>query len=430
MINYILLYVIILNSALYCTTISELEARIHTLEQKDIKKELDVTFPGQYRINFYSVENDREGESLQTAARLRIRQNIDIKFSDELKSSVRFQLSHTNENVTDAHDVNDDGVLLRHAFIDYQITKSTQLKVGLVPVTEYYNDILYSKSWGYNPLSLEGFTKIDNLTLHYFLAQIEEGEEHNSSDDINHFQIDSIYQQNNFSVSLSSSVLTVNDLGNHINLSLKGQYRSKENIQINAIAMLSKSDKKILSTNNDAKGYALILEVLKKYTQVELGVLLSHASGKRDGSGFLVPMSFTKTNSYWGYTGVMTVMPQTDTGFAEDSMHISNNGFGMSTIQTKISFTPTKKVLLYGALGYFSNTKTNGRSKDVGLDSTLMGSYYFNNYLSLDLGLDFAQINDSLSGYSKGVIGGTSFNQNQGVSRNKLALFGRLQLEF
>jgi hypothetical protein len=35
-----------------------------------------------------------------------------------------------------------------------------------------------------------------------------------------------------------------------------------------------------------------------------------------------------------------------------------------------------------------------------------------------------------LSGYDKGVIGGTSFNQVQGITRHKVALFGRVQLEF
>jgi hypothetical protein len=170
-------------------------------------------------------------------------------------------------------------------------------------------------------------------------------------------------------------MLKIKNLGNHYNLSLKGHYGLRDNFDITTMLMLSQSDKNILNTNDDAGGYAIVFEGVKKKNNLEMGLLLSHASGRKDGNGFLIPMSFTKTNSYWGYTGIMTVMAQTDTGFASDSIHISNNGFGMSTIQAKLSYKPDRKTLFYCGVGYFTNTKTKDRKNNVGFDSVIMGAY-------------------------------------------------------
>lgn len=412
-------------------TYLEKQDKLHKNTNLEHLNDLKYSFPGQYRINSYFVNNDKDNQDIQTASRFRIRQSIDIKFDDNLKSYLRFQLNHTNENTTNAQDVNSNDVQIRHAVIDYRPIPNNRFKVGLVPVLEFYHDTLYSKSWGYNPFALEGFSKVSNIQLHYFISQLQENKETNSSDDFNHFQFDIIYHfSDKLSISASSSYLTILDLGSHLNVMFKADAKISDNSSAMAIIMGSNSDKTLLNSAKNAQGYAILLELLQSYSKFNVGLMFTHASGKKDGTGFLVPMSFTKTNSYWGYTGVITVMPQTDTGFASDSVHISNNGFGMSSYQAKISFYPNKKTLLYFGTGFFNDSHAAHRDSIVGYDAVAMYAYDFNDYLSIDIGIDYAQLNDSLSGYTKGVIYGTSFNQAQGVTRYKTAIFSRLQLEF
>ncbi|MDH5464973.1 MAG: hypothetical protein OEW60_05040, partial [Thiovulaceae bacterium] len=183
--------------------LKQLQKELQTLKKDD----LNISLPGQYRINFYSVDNDTASQDQQTAARMRIRQSIDIKFTPKLSSRVRFQLNHTNDSITDATDTKGNGVLIRHAFIQYHPSHSHKLKVGLVPVIEYQDDLLYSKSWGYNPFALEGFSSFNDLKLHYFAANLSEGSESNLTDDQIHYQADLIFSGKTVDLTLSTSLL-------------------------------------------------------------------------------------------------------------------------------------------------------------------------------------------------------------------------------
>ena len=194
----------------------------------------DITFPGQYRSNFYSVDNDRDNESKQNAARLRIRQNIDIKFSDTLQTSVRFQLNHTNDNITNADDANNRDVQVRHAHLNYQ-HDNTKLKMGLVPVQESYNDVLYSKDWGYNPFGIEGFQNFKSSQVHYFFVNLNEGDEKQVKDDFTHYHVDYSYLYNaKTTLTFSVSHMNVLALGEHQNIALKIETPLAHNIKFNS----------------------------------------------------------------------------------------------------------------------------------------------------------------------------------------------------
>lgn len=393
-------------------------------------EKIRVAFPGQYRVNFYSVENDREGEGGQTAARYRMRQNLDVTFDENLKSSVRFQLNHANDSVTDGKDVKGDGVLLRHGYMDYRFAPGSRFRAGLVPVEEYHRDLFYSRGWGYNPFALEGFLERSGWELHGFAAQLDEGSETNGSDDILHYQADLVYKERDAATfTLSSSVVRIARSGIHRNLALRGDFTPNDATAFTLILAGSRTDRKILGSSKEAGGYALLAEWKKRLGRSRLGLLATHADGDEEGRGFLVPASFTGTNTYWGYTGVVTVMAQTDTGFAEDSVHVSNNGYGMSTIQGKLEYEPDPRTLLYLAAGWFGNTHAKERSATVATDMVAMAAHRLHPYLRLDLGIDYALLRDSLSGYAQGVVGGAGFNREE-RTRYKTALFGRLQLEF
>jgi hypothetical protein len=424
--------------------ISQLEQRVDELAEQEPQKvyleksdkpvkssEYEITFPGQYRTNFYSVDNDKEGEAQQNAARLRLRQNIDIQFSEVLSSSVRFQLNHTTSNITNAGDKDSKGVLIRHGYAQYEL-ESYMIKSGLVPVSEYSNEVLFSSGWGYNPFALEGYTQVNENTLHYFLANLKEGDERQTRDDFTHYHIDYIHTYNEKTkIIVTASLMEVEGFGDHQNIGLKVDTVLPNEMKLNALLMHSSTDKGILLTQKEASGVAFLSELIMKQPGMQFSFLVSYASGEEDGSGFLVPLALTKTNSYWGYTGIMTVMAQTDTGFSGDSVNISNNGHGMASIQAKSELYLMPKLKVQVSAGWFGATKTSDRKSDVGLDLLAMGTYDITPVLKLDLGLAYAQLEDSLSGTEAGVVMGSSYNAPfAGVSRKKSAFFGRIQLEF
>ncbi|MCD6259569.1 MAG: hypothetical protein J7J31_08205 [Helicobacteraceae bacterium] len=416
--------------------IESLQKQIDALKEtkKQEQSEYEISFPGQYRINFYSVENDRAGEDTQNAARARIRQNVDIEFSDQLSSSIRFQLNHTNDNVTNANDTAGNGVQIRHGYIAYKPFKEIQLRAGLVPVEEYHHDLLYSKGWGYNPFALEGFHNFDTFALHYFVASLREDDETTREDDIIQYQADLFTKPNTGTkFTLSTTLLDVNEIpysGKHLNIALNLNYKLSEHLDLDTDILYSSTQKSLFSHGKNAEGLGFLAKLKYQRDGFSSSLLVTHMQGDDEGRGFLVPMSFTKTNSYWGYTGIVTVMPQTDTGFDGDSIHVSNNGYGMSSVQLNASYKVNDTTKLYGAFGWFGNTDAPQRGSDVAIDSVVMTQLRLHKYLGLDLGVAYARIYDGLSGYSKGVIGQTNLNNAQNETRDKLAFYGRLQLEF
>lgn len=411
----------------------DINLKIESL-QKQEQSEYKISFPGQYRINFYAVENDRVGEDTQNAARARIRQNVDIEFSDTLSSSIRFQLNHTNDSITNANDTGGNGVQIRHGYIAYKPSKETQLRAGLVPVEEYHHDLLYSKGWGYNPLALEGFHNFDTFALHYFVASLREDDETTKDDDIIQYQADLFYNsREDTTLTLSATLLDLNEMaysGKHLNMALNLNYKPSPHLDFDVDLLYSSTQKTLFSHGKSAEGLGLLAKLKYQRDDFSSSLLVTHMQGDDEGRGFLVPMSFTKTDSYWGYTGIVTVMPQTDTGFDSDSIHVSNNGYGMSSVQLNASYKINDTTKLYGALGWFGNTDAPQRGSDVALDSVVMTQFLLHKYLGLDLGVAYARIYDGLSGYNKGVIGQTSLNNAQNETRDKLAFYGRLQLEF
>ena len=110
-------------------------------------------------------------------------------------------------------------------------------------------------------------------------------------------------------------------------------------------------------------------------------------------------------------------------------MNVSNNGYGLTTLQARFSRPIVGDLSGYAAAGWFGNASAPaGRSGDVGVDVLVMATYRFNRVLALDVGGAFARIEDSTSGYDKGVSG--VFNQDPGITREKTAVVARMQAEF
>lgn len=417
---------------LLCATVyADDTARLEAIEArlKQLEPRYDLSFPGQYRVNFYSIDNDHAGEERQNAYRARIRQNVDIRFDDHLSSSVRFQLNHSNASTTDAKDASGNGVLIRHAYVDFAPSSAHHWRGGFVPLKEYHHDLLYSAAWGYNPLAFEGFSALDGAwSVHYSAAQLQEGDERIGEDDLLHYQVDLRYNE---AATLSSSVLEVpynGDSAYHVNAAFALGFDLSRMLTCKADLLYSHSDGALFAHGRDAQGFAALFELAAHFDAQSHELLLTHASGEKEGAGFLVPLAFAKTNSYWGYTAIMTVMPQSDTGFAADSINVSNNGYGLSSAQwrSRLRLDPTTTLQLSG--GWFGNTEAKGRSAEVGSEVMAMLSYKLHPLLGLDIGASYAVLHDSLSGYAQGVVGSTAFNGDE--TRIKSGLFGRVQAEF
>jgi hypothetical protein len=411
----------------------------------------EVNLGGQYRLNFYSTENDfihpaAIDNDKQTASRLRIRQNLDIEFDEQLKTHVQFELQHTSDNVSTT-DRRRGGmstkISVRHAVIDYTFQTDNSLsgsnaRVGIVPLQDYFRQTQFSADWDYNPLAVSVIVPVGANSLRLFAANLEEGSESSARDDFVHYQGDmKIPISNEFEFVLSATALNIAnavDGGNgwHYNFGIGGRMDFDNGFVVNGSAIGSVSDQSLLGVGNDGRGVAVVGELTYSLSQGDFGILVSHASGEDDGSGFLMPMAFAGTFGYWGYTGILTVQGPTDTGFDSDGINVSNNGYGLTSVQAKYSFPITPALTGYVAAGWFGNTDAGDRDSAVGADLLAMGTYQFNKVLALDIGGAYAKLEDSVSGYFQGVQnpGGPAFNQARGEDRNKWAFFGRIQAEF
>lgn len=392
-----------------------------------------MSFGGQYRINSYIVEDD-VGRDDRTASRARIRQNVDLLFSEQFKTHLQVELGHTTDNVTTTSSSSrGNDLAVRHAVMDYTFKHGTNFQAGIVPLSDYFGDTMFSSDWDYNPLALSIKAPLAGGTLRAFGANLNEGDETIAEDDFVHYQLDYILpipgeNQLNFGATLTNIADPAQKDRIHANYGVGGHYWLAGGLLLRGFVMGSYTEEELLGTRDDAEGVAAKLELL---SSTGLGLMATHATGDSDGSGFLPPMALARTQGYWGYTGLLTVQGPTDTGFDADSVNVSHNGFGLTTVQLKYARPLTPELDMYLAAGWFGNSDTpDGRDSTVGYDFLAMGTYRFTDILALDFGIAYALLEDSVSGYPNGVIGGTTFNQPKGEERDKRAFFTRLQAEF
>lgn len=408
-----------------------------------------MTLSGQYRVNAYSVDNDIEEAGRQTAARLRVRQSLDLDFPWSCRIHLQVELGHTTDNITTTASATRAARLsVRHAVIDYTFQNGINLQTGLVPLADNFRDLLFSSDWDYNPLAVSLTLPTGSGKLRVFAGVLREGSETTGKDDLMHYQLDFFRPvgEQGSSVNVGATLLTVgNDgtgpasdtkataLGQHLNLGARTRLALTRSWFADMALLGSWTDKKILSTNEDGSGAGLRVEVAGPMARGVLGVLGTWTSGTPDGRGFLTPLAFVPAigrgaNSYWGYTGILTVQGPTDTGFDSDSVNVSNNGYGLTSLQGRYQLPMGERFKVWTSVGWFGGTSARGRRREVGLEVMAMGTYRLTPVLTLDFGGASARLNDSLSGYSQGAAG--PFNQEAGVVRRKMAIFSRLQVEF
>lgn len=395
----------------------------------------DVKLGGQYRINSYSVNSGLDGDH-PTASRVRIRQNLDFIFSEKFNTHLQFELGHTNDNITTTGSSSRrTDISIRHAVMDYTFRNGVEAKAGILPLSDAFDDILFSSDWDYNPVALSMEKEFGPGRLRVFGAQLNEGDEPIAHDDFSHYQIDYRFKLAE-GLTLNTGV-TYADVADaygthtkpHINYGLGAMIDLGMGLKAKAILLGSHTDRHLLAASRDGEGLAAKFEFTGTIGRDRFGLMGTYASGEHDGTGFIPVMALAKTYGYWGYTGLLTVQGPTDTGFDGDAVNISNNGHGLTTLQAKYIFAVKDDVDIYIGAGWFGNSRTpDGRSSYLGIDMLTMLTYHFTKILALDAGMAYAHLTDGVSGYSKGVIGGTIFNSDK--ARDKTAFFTRLQAEF
>lgn len=385
---------------------------------------------GQYRVNGYVVDDDVGGLS-RAAARLRLRQNLDFDFGRGFATHLQFELSHTSDNVTTTSESSrGTNVDIRHAVLS-RVFPGAVVEVGILPLSDRFFDTQYSSDWDYNPLAVSVTAALGDGKLRVFAANLDEGQE-TVADDFLHFGLDYRWAFPDGWVNVGAQLVNAaapdGRQQEHVTAGISASLTIAQDVTLSGFLAGSWTDRALLASNRRARGFAGGLR-LSGASGWELFV--THATGRRDGTGFLPVMALARTYGYWGLTGLLTVQGPTDTGFDGDGVNISNNGFGLTSIQGRYQLDLASDWRLVLAAGWFGNSRTpRARSGELGVDLLAMASWRITDVLGLDIGLAYAHIRDGVSGYFQGVIGGTAFNGPAGVSRDKIAGFTRLQAEF
>lgn len=403
-----------------------------------------VRFGGQYRANAYRSAND-DGRDAQTATRVRIRQNLDFSPDDRLATHLQLELGHTTDNVTTTiASSRGNTVAVRHALIDYRFESGVGVQAGIVPLADRFGDTLFSADWDYNPVALAIEAPIGPWSIRGFAANLREsigtGGESEANDDTVHYQIDAVLpfgDAGRFVVGAGYMSATPGaappfDDGAHLGGGLGVEWTTRGGLRLAGFVLGSHTDRTLTGTARDASGLALKLSAEVALGPGVAGLMLTHASGAGDGSGFLPFMALAGTYGYWGWTGLLTVQGATDTGVDFDAVNVSNNGYGLTSVQGRYRWRMGAALDGYVAAGWFGNTEASGRSDSVGTDLLLMGSWRLTGRLALDFGAALAWIDDGASAYFLARPDGTppAFSAAAGSERDRQVLFTRLQAEF
>lgn len=401
----------------------------------------EVSFGGQYRINAYAL-NDDDGAGDIAAARARIRQNIDLKFSEQFSTHIQLNIGHINEGIGN-HNLNQDddpSVGLRHAVMNYKFSDAALLKAGLVPVPDKFGDTLFSSDWDFNPVAVVVEGKPGNIDYRLAWMKIEE----NSETDETAAGVDQDNDMDAYLLDLGTNVgmanigvmgLIIRTPENGIGVASDG-YETNSWVGVRAdgkaadinwhlSVVNSNVDKSVSSglmsgTDEDSTGWQVLAKVDGKAGSLGWGLLGLYTTGSDDAKdSFFSPQSLYGGQGYWGKTGILNIQGPTDTGMDVNNLRTDNGGLGLTTIQANISSPLMTNLSGYVGAGWYQANEDNANGHDdIGTDVYAQVKYTFpNSPLALDAGFDVAS------------LGKAAPNSNDDT-RTATAVFARLQAEF
>lgn len=400
-----------------------------------------VTLGGQYRINAYTL-NDDDGAGDIAAARVRIRQNIDLKFSEQFSTHIQLNIGHINEG-TENHVWNQNGnepsVGLRHAVMNYKFNDAATLIAGLVPLSDKFGDTLFSGDWNFNPVTFALAGKINAIDYRAGWIKIAENDETDKTaagadtkDDCTGFLLD---------VGANAGIANVGIMGLAIQTPKNGPNTNSDGYETNswigvradgsaaslkwhASVVNSNVDKSVFGNPDDSTGWQVLAKVDGKAGSLGWGLLGLYTTGSDDAKdSFFSPQSLYGGQGYWGKTGILNIQGPTDTGMDVNNLRTDNGGLGLTTIQANISSPLMDNLSGYVGAGWYQANEdrivgTRDDGKDIGTDVYAQVKYKFpDSPLALDAGFDVASL-------------GKAAPNSGGDTRTATAVFARLQAEF
>lgn len=381
-------------------------------------------FHGQFRINYYSLDQDDAG-SRQTAARLRWRPTWDATLPDDVKMHMQLNIGHIKDNVSNARWDNsgsNPAVSLRHAVLDFTVPEiGGRINAGIVPLSDKFGDTLFSGDWDFNPLAFVWLGEAAGADVRLATGKLAENNEDQVDDQAIHmFDIDR--------GALGLSLYQFDDKTTQITQNYIGVRAANKYGDLNVNAFVIYNDGSNDSTNTDNSGFAAKLEAKTE----RFGIMALYASGD-DGSGtgdtddFVTPQQLYDGHGYWGYTGKLNIQGPTDTG-VDNPLRLDGSVYGANgttesrgiiTIQAKVNFQMTDKIEGYAAIGHYRHAEAAaGKDEEIGNDIYVQGKYELRQNLNLEAGIDYAMLSSNNGAY------------NYTEDQDMLLLFARLQLEY
>lgn len=404
----------------------------------------EVSFGGQYRINAYTL-NDDDGAGDIAAARVRIRQNIDLKFSEQFSTHIQLNIGHITEGI-DNHATNTTGadspgtgdrgvtVGLRHAVMNYKFSDAALLKAGLVPIPDKFGDTLFSSDWNFNPVAvvLQGNAGVDYRAAWMKIQENGETDETaagaDTDNDMDAYLLDLGTNAGFANVGVMGLVIRTPENG--IGVASDGYETnswvgvradgSAAGLNWHASLVSSNVDQSVTGAADDSTGLQFLAKVDGKVDKIGWGLLGLYTTGSDDGEdSFFSPQTFYGGQGYWGKTGILNIQGPTDTGMDANMLRTDNGGLGLTTIQASLSSPLANNLTGYlGAGWYQANEEDVNGEDEIGTDLYVQVKYAFpNSPLAIDAGVDIAS------------LGKAAPNSNND-DRTATAVFARLQAEF
>ena len=431
---------------------------------------VESTFHGQFRVNYYSLSQDKDVDPGVAAARLRWRPTWDAKISDDVSMHMQLNIGHIQGNTSNVRYVpnpedatGDPAVSLRHAVLMFTTPEiGGKFAAGLVPVSDKFGDTLFSSDWDFNPLTLAWFGKIGGADVRLATGKLMENDSQ-KDDDVDAYVVDVDFPMGEghniggsiYVVRSGDGITTLDDLGDSATENYIGIRASHkmDMVKLSGFILWNTGTIKncidaaaggvcsglaAVGKDVDNSGYAIKLEGTAPLGPANVGLMFITASGDKDfgatdsAGSFITPMTLIGHTGYWGYTGKLNVQGPTDTGI-DNPLNIdgaaystgSGVGYGIMTLQVKADFPIMDRLTGYAAIGIFQHMDVpSGSEKSIGTDIYVQGKYNVAQNLNLEAGLDYASIGKKNEAYLD------SSDALVTKDNNITLLFARLQLEY
>jgi hypothetical protein len=407
---------------------------ITSLKNKDV----GIDFGIQYRV-MYNNSNIQSNNQYDFF-RQRLRLNFDVKTQAGVGGFFQLEYrggwggsSPASDDPRGAYAVNAFNRLqargVRYGYLYFPAGPGTVL-AGILPANDQVDQMLFSADWDLNIGGIAYAGKVGDIDYRLAYVRLVEGAFYRNTavkDKDQHFLVLDLNSK------LGGFDAGVHYYGTYGKICLAGNACTPTNFftlnqtwvgptltyKLNQAslhaAVLANSGK---NANNSNSGWLARLEGSTKLGPATLSLLGVYSTGKDNGNGFQTVHGLLGTNGYWAYTYIFT--PHGPSDVNDFGLEPGNQGFGLTTVQTKVDFPIIEGLSAQGVIGMFrSNKDMGGNGKSLGTEAGVTLAANVGKHMTLEFGGAVAFL---------GNAGKAMYNGNTKKSANEI--FSRLQLEF